>query len=78
MDCDEQYLATVEGTCVYPRTYDKYDPSALLLDPTESLFPAPVCSTGSGGAQDQSCVCDRGATAVSVDNRGKLRGNCSG
>jgi len=50
-------------------------PKTHLAKPTYDLVPAPTCQEEE---EVSSCSCDRGHTAIRLDDKGRPRGNCTG
>ena len=83
-----------EGVCIDPSTPDTVPsgtaaPAFELMNPTADLFPAPFCNKKEEAKKEHenplplakangTCHCVRGVTATKLDERGRLRGNCTG
>jgi hypothetical protein len=83
-ECDDKYFSLKEGTCIdksVPGAVPNWfgAPTVYLDEPTEVLFPAPVCKSKINRREyENTCRCDTTDTAITWDSNGISRGNCTG
>jgi len=85
LECDDKYFSIQEGKCIdvsVPGAIPNwFGAPAVKLEPaTQDLFDAPLCKSKGKVVRlyDNTCRCDRGESAVDLDTRGRIRGNCTG